>query len=252
MYIYDQGRTSSMPLGIGQLAGFGKSPKKTEPDPAQAILLEEQIRTLGAKARQLDEKGTEGAVPMGFWNGVNSAYENWLKVRDANDNTKWPIHQMAAGAAMKMGDALSRYRRISIALYLLRHAGGLTEEHTTLEKEKKDLDENWARVDIHLKRRLQSDIIYPVPPRGISRGDGRAAFKWASEKLREERKFDGLLPLAMWGRFSIEGQEISLEPDCALLRTSVVRVVQKGDGTFKIDCIPRPVTAERNPPTLID
>jgi hypothetical protein len=29
-------------------------------------------------------------------------------------------------------------------------------------------------------------------------------------------------------------------------------VVQKGDGTFKVDCIPRPATAELNPPTLID
>ena len=253
MYIYDQGRTSSVPLGIGRLDGFGKSPKKTEPNPARARQLEEQMNTLVAKARQLDEKGTEGAAaPMGFWNGVNSAYEDWLQVCDKTDMTKWPIHQMAAEAAMKRGDAISRYRRVTIAFSLLKHADGPAEERARLKAEREDLEGNWARVDIHLRRRLQSDIIYPVPPKGISRGDGRAAFRWASEKLREGRKFNGLLPLAMWGRFSIDGQELSLEPDCALLRASVVRVVQKNDGTFKINCIPRPATAEINPPTLID
>ena len=43
MYIYDQGRTSSVPLGMGLMP---RVLEKTEPDPAQAILLEEQIRTL--------------------------------------------------------------------------------------------------------------------------------------------------------------------------------------------------------------
>ena len=255
MYIYDQGRTSSVPLGIGRLGDFGKSTKQTEPDPAQAIRLEEQIRTRHAKAKRLDQEAEEKGVPapLGLWNGVNSDYEAWLQVRDETDKTKWPIHQMAAEAAMKRGDALSRYCRVVRALFLLKRAGGPAEERTALEKDRKDLEENWARVDIHLRRRLQSDIIYPVPPGGISRGDGRAAFKWASERLRERGKFNGLLPLAMWGRFSIDGQEISLEPDCALSLALVARLIQKRDGTFeKPECKPRPATAELNPPTLID
>ncbi len=252
MYIYDQSRPGSVPLGIGRLGGFGKSPKKTEPDPAEATRL---IKTRHAQAKRLDQEAEEKgmpAPPLGLWNGVDSAYEDWLKVSNAYDQTQWPIHQMAAEAAKKRGDAISRYRRVTIALRLLKLANGPAEDRAQLEEERKDLEENWARVDIHLRRKLQNDIIYPLPPGGIRRGDGRAAFKWASEKLREERKFNGLLPLKMWGRFSIEGQEISLEPDCALSRVSIVHVLQNNEGAFKIDCIPRPATAERNPPTLID
>lgn len=247
MYIYDQGRTCIVSLGIGQLDAFGNSRKnKTEPDPAMARQLEEQMNTLAAKARQLEEKGTEGAAPMGFWNGVNSAYENWLKVRDANDNTKWPIHQIAAEAAMKRGDALSRYRRVWIALNLLKHAGGPVAELARLKTEKENLEGNWALVDLRLMRKLKGDLEYPH--RGFSRGDSRAAFKWASEKLSERRRFNGLLPLEL---FIIDGQEISLADSCALSLASVVRVFQKRDGTFEIDCKPRPATVEINP-LLID
>jgi len=250
MYIYDQGRTSSVPVGIGQLGGFGKSPKKTESDLHQAIELEVQMKRLRDKAINLWE--TERGDAKGFWNGVNSNYEKWLKVRDKADMSKWPIHQMAAEAAKEMGDAFSRYCRVVKALSLLKHADGPAEKRTKLKEERTDLEEYWARVDIHLKRRLQNDILYPVPPGGISRGDGRAAFKWASEALRESRKFNGLLPLAVWGRFSIDGQEISLEPNCALSRALVVRLLQKRDGTFETDCEPRPSTTYINIPTLIE
>lgn len=254
MYIYGQGLTSGVFLERGRLGDFGKSSKKTEPDPERAIQLEEQLRTKYANAKRLDQEAEEKKIPapLGFWNGVDRDYQEWLTVSNAYDKTKWAFHKMAAEAAMKRGDAISRYRRVAIALLLLTGAKGPAEEIARLKRQREDLEGNWARVNIHLRRRLQGDIIYPVAPRVIYRGDERAAFKWASEKLREGKKFNGLLPLEMWGRFSIDGKEISLKENCALIHASVVHVLEDRDGTFKTDCRPRLATAELNPPTLID
>jgi hypothetical protein len=194
--------------------------------------LEEEIRTLHARAS---------------WTDLDGTYRKWLKVRDVSDTSKWPIHEMAAEAAKERGDAISRYRRIVTAILLLKD--GPAEERSRLKAQKKDLDDNWARVDVRLMRRLRNPITYPVPHRGIARGDGRAAFKWASEELSKGRRFDGLVPAEP---FIIDGKDIPLGPDCALALASVVGVFQKKDGSFEIHCEPRPATAERNPPTLID
>ena len=107
MYIYDQGRTSNLAVGIGQLDAFGKSQKKTAQQSAEARRLEDEINKLDARSA---------------WSGVDKTYEEWLKVRDENDNTKWPIYQTAAHAAMILGKAASRYFRLWTAVALLNRA----------------------------------------------------------------------------------------------------------------------------------
>ena len=122
MYMYDQGRTNSVALGIGRLDAFGKSPKKTAQELAEAQRLEVEIAKLAAN---------------GVWSGVDRTYENWLKVRDETDPTKWRIYQIAAHAAMMLGKAASRYFRLWTAVALLKLAQGPSEERDKMNKEMK-------------------------------------------------------------------------------------------------------------------
>ena len=137
MYLYDQDRTSGVSLGIGRLGDFGNSSKKTKPDPAKAIQLEGEINNLYAKAR---------------WSGVERNYEDWLKVRDENDPSKWSIHKKAAHAAMMLGKAHSRYTRLWTARSLLNLAQGASEERDLMNGQIKRLGDYWAHVGIHLTR----------------------------------------------------------------------------------------------------
>jgi hypothetical protein len=228
MYIYDQGQTSSVAVGIGQLDVFGKSQKKTAQESAEATRLENEMTKLADKAA---------------WSGVDRTYENWKKVRDENDNTKWPIYQLAAHAAMMLGKAASRYFRLWTALALLKLAQGPSEQHDKMNKEIKILGDKWALVDIRLTRKSDASLV-PVPSIDARLG-GSEAINLAQEKLRTDRKFAGLLPL---GGYTIGGQPILLKEDMAWSRVWVTRFFQKQDGSFKLQYVPRKSTSEVNPP----
>jgi hypothetical protein len=227
MYIYDQGQTS-VALGFGQFDAFGKSPKKTAQDLAEARRLEDEMTKLAARAA---------------WSGVESTYLDWKKVRDENDNTKWPIYQIAADAAMVLGKAASRYFRLWTALALLKLAQGPSEQHDKMNKEIKILGDKWALVDIRLTRKSDASLV-PVPSIDARLG-GSEAINLAQEKLRTDRKFAGLLPL---GGYTIGGQPILLKEDMAWSRVWVTRFFQKQDGSFKLQYVPRKSTSEVNPP----
>jgi len=226
MYTYDQGQTSVAP-GIGRLDAFGKSPKKTAQASAEAKRLEDEMTKLAAKAA---------------WSGVDRTYQEWLKVRDETDPTKWPIYQTAAHAAMMLGKADSRYFRLWTALALLKLAQGPSEERDNMNKEMKILGDKWAYVEIRLTRK-SSDSLEPVSV-DASEG-GSEAIKLAQETLRTERKFFGSLPL---GSYSISGQSISLAEDRAKSRVWKSLFYQKKDGSFWMLYVPRPSTSEVNPP----
>lgn len=228
MYTYDQGQTSSVALGIGRLDAFGKSPKKKKAEEsAEAKRLEAEMSKLAVKAA---------------WSGVDRTYKEWLKVRDETDITKWPIHQMAAQAAMMLGKADSRYVRLWIALALLNRAQGPLEERDKISKELKLLGDKWAYVEIRLTRK-SSDSLEPVSV-DASEG-GTETIRLAQEKLRAERKFFGSLPL---GTYSISGQSISLKEDRANSHVWKSLFYKKKDGSFWMLYVPRPPTSEVNPP----
>ena len=227
MYVYDQDRTRGASPGIGWLDAFGKSQKKTAQQSAEARRLEDEINKLDAK---------------NHWSGVEKTYEDWLKVRDEKDSTKWQIHQKAAHAAMMMGRAHWRYVRLWTALALLKLAQGPSEERDKMNKELKVLGDKWAFVVIRLTRK-SSDSLEPLSvdaPEG-----GSEAIKYAQEKLRTERKFGGLLPL---GHYRLSGQLISLKEDRANSRVWVSRFYQKNDGSFWMQYVSRKSTSEVNPP----
>lgn len=228
MYLYDQGRTSGVSLGIGRLDAFGKSSKKkTAEELAKAIRFEEDINKHDAKAN---------------WRGVERAYEDWLKVRDENDPTKWPIYQKAAHAAMMLGKAASRYFRLWTAHAHIKSAQGPSEERDKMNKEMKLLGGKWAPVDIRLTRQSSASL----EPVSVAASEGGSeAIKLAQEKLRTERKFACLLPL---GSYSISGQPILLKEDMAWSRVWIARFYQKQDGSFWMQYVPRKSTSAVNPP----
>jgi hypothetical protein len=228
MYLYDQGRISGVPLGIGRLGDFGNSSKKTKPDPTEAQRLEGEIVKHDAKKN---------------WSGVDRTYEEWLKVRDETDNTKWQIHQKAAYAAMMLGKAGTRYKRLWTALALLKLAQGPSEERDKMKKEIKLLGDNWAHVYIRLTRGSEASVV-PADVQSVE--GGSEAIKWAEEKLGKERLHNGLLPL---GRFIISGQRIDLGINWAWSRVWTVNLIQKMDGSFgRIIYHPRGPTSEVDPP----
>ena len=227
MYIYDQGRTSNVAVGIGQLDVFGKSQKKTAQESAEAKRLEDEIAKLDAKKH---------------WSGVERTYEDWLKVRDETDNTKWPIHQKAARAAMMLGKAGTRYKRLWTALALLKLAQGPSEEREKMKKELILLGEKWLPVRIHLTRKSSASLEYGA----YDRPEGEIeAIKLAQEKLRTERTFDGLLPI---GDYVISGQREFLASNHAWSRMWAIHYYQKNDGSFRKQFYPRRPTSEVDPP----
>jgi hypothetical protein len=229
MYLYDQDRTSGVSLGIGRLDAFGKSSKKkTAQELTESIRLEEEINKLAARA---------------VWSGVDRTYEEWLKVRDANDPTKWPIYQIAAHAAMMLGKAASWYFRLWTAITLLKLAQGPSEEHDKMKEKMKLLGENWAHVYIRLTRGSEASV---VPSAGNwSWEGGKEAIKLAEEKLGKERLYNGLLPL---GLYTISGQPISLGINQTWSLVWTVSFTQKMNGSFAEIYYPRKPTSEVNPP----
>jgi hypothetical protein len=229
MYLYDQGRTSSVALGIGQLDAFGKSPnKKTAQDLAEAKRLEDEMAKLDAK---------------GNWSGVDRTYENWLKVYDETDINKWPIHQKAACAAMKLGKAGTRYMRLWSALQLLKRDNRPLEERDKMEKEKKQLGDEWVHVIIRLTRGSEASVV----PNALNwpLEGGSEAIKFAEETLGKERVHSGLLPL---GTYTISGQWFQFGIDWAWSRVWYVLLNQKKDGSFSSLFYPREPTSEADPP----
>lgn len=227
MYLYDQDRTSGVSLGIGRLGDFGNSSKKTKPDPAKAIQLEGEINNLYAKAR---------------WSGVERNYEDWLKVRDENDPSKWSIHKKAAHAAMMLGKAHSRYTRLWTARSLLNLAQGASEERDLMNGQIKRLGDYWAHVGIHLTRGSDRSLV----PKSIAATDGVSqAIALAKKELADEGKFNNFLPL---GDFIISGQQIRLKDEWAWSRVWAVHLYQKKDGSFSIQLYPREPTSVVDPP----
>jgi hypothetical protein len=228
MYLYDQGRTIGVSLGTGRLGDFGKSSKKTKPDPDEARRLKGEIDMQDAKNN---------------WSGVDRTYEEWLKVRDETDNTQWQIHQKAARAAMMLGKAGTRYKRLWTALAFLKRAQGPSEDHDEMKKQIKLLGENWAHVNIRLTRGSEASV---VPSDGNwSWEGGSEAIKLAQEKLGKEKLYNGLLPL---GGYIISGQRINLGINRAWSLVWVVSFTQKMDGSFGEIFYPREPTSAVNPP----
>lgn len=228
MYIYNQGRTSGVSLGgIGRLDAFGKSAKKQTEQLAEAKRLEDEMTKLDAKDAS---------------SGVDRTYENWLKERDENDNTKWPIHQKAARAAMMLGNAGTGYKRLWTALALLKLAQGPSEERDKMNGQIKRLGDYWAHVSIHLARGSERSLV----PKSIAATYGAMeAIALAKKKLADEGKFNNLLPL---GDFILSGQPILLKDEWAWSRVGAVYLHQKKDGSFSIQLYPRRPTSEVDPP----
>ena len=227
MYVYDQDRTSGVSTGIGRLDAFGKSQKKTAQESAEAKRLEDEMTKLAAKD---------------VWSGVDRTYEDWLKVRDETDPTKWRIYQTAAKAAMKLGNAGTRYKRLWTALALLKLAQGPLEERDLMNGQVKRLGNYWAHVDIRLTRGSERSLV----PKSIAATDGAIeAIALAKKKLVDEGKLNMLLPL---GDFILSGQQILLKDEWAWSRVWAVFLNQKKDGSFSIQLYPRRPTSELDPP----
>ncbi len=248
MYLYDQGQTSGVSLGIGRFDVFGKSPKKTESDLDKAIRFEEEIKKLRDKAINLWE--TERGDATGFWNGVNRTYEEWLKVRNANDPTKWRIYQIAADAAVHLGDAGTWYKRLWTALDLFKRDNGPLEKR---ELEARDLMNGhiwrlgnyWVQVNIHLARGADRSL----EPKTLAATYGAIqAIALAKKKLTDEGKFSNLLPL---GSFVLSGQQILLKDEWAWSRVWTVNLNQKKDGSFNIQLDPRTPTSKLHQPLYL-
>jgi len=245
MYIYDQGRTSGVSLGIGRLDAFGKSPKRMRvkverttftPNQAQSTFYASQMDTRAAKAIRVEESVGKQAAKAA-WKGVDDAYIEWSKVKYIlKDDESWKIYKLAAHAAEQLGDAASRYKRLQSAISLYPPSEP-PEEAAKLRSEINDLDVNWASVEIRLTRKSGKTLKLVGGPE--RRPERIAAIEWAREKLRNERKFTGMLPL---GRYSISGQDISLEKSMASSFLYLVRIWQKRDGSFEIS---QPVPFQR-------
>jgi hypothetical protein len=229
MYVYDQERTSGV-SGIGWLDAFGKSQKKKAEESAEAKRLEDEIV-------KLDAKSTKAG-----WSGVDRTYEEWLKVRDENDNTKWTIHQKAAHAAKMLGKAGTRYKRLWTALALLKLAQGPSEERNKIREELKVLGDKWVHVGIQLTRKSSASLEYNASDRPVEEIE---AIELAQKKLRTERMFNGLLPL---GIYVISGQRVELFSSDSWSRVWAIHHYQKDDGTFRRLKYPRKPTSEVDPP----
>jgi hypothetical protein len=219
MYIYDQGRISGAPLGIGQLDALGKSNKNS------AIQLEDEIAKLDAKKH---------------WSGVDRTYEEWLKVGDE----KWAIHQKAARAAMMLGKADTRYKRLWTAHAFIKDAEGPSGERDKMKKELILLGDKWLHVVIHLTRKSSASL--EQPGGGYDRPEGEnEAIKLAQEKLRIDRTFDGLLPI---GDYVISGQRQFLASNHSWSRVWAIHYYQTKDGFFEKKFYWRRPTSAVDPP----
>lgn len=248
MYLYDQGRVSSVPLRIGRLDGFGKSPKKKESDLVQAIELEAQMKRLRDKAINLWE--TERGDATGFWNGVSRNYEEWLKVRDETDPTKWRIFQIAADAAVHLGDAAAWYKRLWTALAHFKRDNGPLEKSDLEARDLMNdqiwrLSNYWAQVSIHLAR--GADRFLEAKSFAVTYG-AIQAIALAKKKLADEGKFNNLLPL---GSYILSGQQILIKDEWAWSRVWVVDLNQKQDGSFNIQPDPRRSASKLKQPLYI-
>jgi len=209
MYIFDQGRTSGVSLGIGRLDAFGKTrKKKTGPDPAEAL------RHLVEMWKLKDRDA---------WSGVESHFLEWRKVRDKDNlgggyKKGWEIYQLAAQAAMVLGDAASRYQRLITAMVLTVCDPELNASESMarakkdevlkdLLKDKLDLEENWVDVDIRLPRKSEGNLKRADGLFTREEGDRSAAFERAKRILRNQKEFQGLLPI---GDYTIDGEKVPL------------------------------------------
>ncbi len=206
MYIYDQSRTSVVSLGIGRLDAFAKSSKKTVPEPAEAL------RHLVEMWKLKDRDA---------WSGVDSHFLEWRKVRDKDNlgegyKKGWEIYQLAAQAAMMLGDAASRYQRLITAMILTARDRELNAIGSGAKKDmvlrdlltgKLDLENNWVDVDISLLRKSEGRLQRTNGPFTAEEKDRNAAFELAKKILRNEKKFQGLLPI---GDYTIDGEAVSL------------------------------------------
>jgi len=257
MYLYDQGRTSSVSLGIGRLDAFSKSPERMHvkverttvtPNQAQSLYYARKMDTLAAKARRVEQSMGKQAAKAA-WKGVDDAYREWSKVKYImRHDESWKTYKLAAHAAEQLGDAASRYRRLQSAVTDFSPSEP-PEEAAKMRLEINDLDVNWANVEIRLTRKSEKSLELVGGPE--SRPDRMAAIEWAREKLRNERKFTGMLPL---GRYSISGQDISLEKSMASSLVFLVRIWQKSEGSFEISQPipfqrPRDLRDEKDMPT---
>jgi hypothetical protein len=206
MYIRQQIDPAGISLGLGWLGDLAKSPN-------------------GAEARRLKDEMTKPDVTS---EKVERTYQQWLKVRAGED---WVVYLLAAQAAGILGCGTVRYLRLMKAL----GAYPPPEKVQDITAEKKDMELGWAHVDIRLRRNAKGDL---RPVGGLPfAGPGRNAILRAQKELKEKGKFHNLLPA---NSYTIDGHNVSLGPDSAISRVSVVNIDQKGDGSFQLQPKPGP------------
>jgi hypothetical protein len=206
MYIRQQIEPVGISLSLGWLEDFAASSNE-----AEARRLKEEMMNL-AQGSQV--RGPE-------WR-VEHAYLSWFKLKPAED---WEVYNLAAQAALQLGDGSARYLRLSRAL----DANPPPQIVPDLRTQKESMDLGWAHVDILLRARSVGDL---QPAGGIPFApDSRNAILRAQDKLKASGKFQGLLPAIS---YDIDGHNIPLTEDLSISRVSLVTIRQKGDGSFQI------------------
>jgi hypothetical protein len=210
MYIRQQIEPAGISLGLGWLGDLAASP-----DPNEARRLKEEMMNLA--------KGTQVRGPD--WRGVERTYQDWFKLKPAED---WEVYYVAAQAAGQLGCGMVRYLRLMKAL------GANPSPAQTLTSDKQNMELSWTHVDIRLRRNAKGDL---QPAGGLPFApDLSKAILRAQDELKASGKFGGLLPVRA---YTIDGHAVSLGPEFAISRgVSVVNIDQKGDGSFQIQSKP--------------
>jgi len=222
-------------------------------DGGKAKGLEEENKNLVTSLRRAREENNQQDVMVSataikvneaeiknLWKRVNDNYDKWFQVRD-KDNvgrgyTKgWQIYALASRAAMMLGDAASGYQRIITAMVLavrdpeLNASGSMARDKKDevlkdLLKDKLDLEDNWVDVDIGLLRKSEGRLDRSSGPFTAEEKDRSAAFERAKKILRNEKKFQGLLPI---GDYTIDGEAVSLGTKFTIPRWKKAIISQK-------------------------
>ena len=207
MYIRQHVEPPGISLGLGWLGHFAASPNE-----AEARRLKEEIKKLA--------QGTENRSPE--WRGVERAYRRWFELRPGED---WEVYNLAAQAALQLGDGNARYLRLRRAL----DANPPPKDALDLRAAKEDMELGWAHVDIRLGARPAGDL---QPTGGLPFAPDRSsAILKAQKELKASGKFEGLLPAIS---YHMDGHNIPLKEDLSISRVSLVSIRQKSDGSFQI------------------
>ena len=158
---------------------------------------------------------------------VERTYQDWLKVKAGED---WVVY-LPAGVPQGAGLWHCTLPSVDQGAWRLPSLGRVH----ALTADKKEMELGWAHVDIRLRRKAKGDL---RPVGGLPfAADKSKAIPRAQKELKEKGKFHDLLPA---NSYTIDGHNVSLGPDSAISRVSVVNIDQKGDGSFQLQPKPGP------------